>query len=128
MLDLDHFKRLNDIGGHAAGADVLRAVADLAKRSVRESDLLCRYGGEELCAILPSCSLADARRSLEGVRAAIEDLSCPPLGRGAVTVSVGVAQWRPGDTPTDVLRRADEALYAAKRGGRNRVCVSDEMT
>ncbi len=124
MLDVDHFKRINDTHGHGVGDAVLRALAACVGAAMRESNLVCRYGGEELCLVLPATRLDDAVLCLERLRADVERLACPPLATGAITVSAGVAEWAPGETPGDVLRRADGALYAAKRAGRNRVEVS----
>jgi diguanylate cyclase (GGDEF)-like protein len=110
MIDIDHFKQFNDNHGHADGDRLLRACALAWKSHLRPSDTLARYGGEEFATLLPNCSLADATTVLERLR-----LATP---RGA-TASVGVAERQPGESASDVLARADAALYQAKHSGRN---------
>ena len=116
MLDLDHFKEVNDRHGHQKGDQVLRRCAAVLQQNVRRTDLLARYGGEEFCVLLPETSLGGARRAAEKVRQAVVDLP-PPVP----TVSVGVACWQARSSFEDMLRQADEALYKAKAAGRNRV-------
>jgi diguanylate cyclase (GGDEF)-like protein len=126
MLDLDHFKAVNDTYGHGAGDRVLRLAAATLKASVRHDALLARYGGEEFVAVLPVDDLAAARRVAERLRAGIEKADWTgsvPMVRG-VTVSVGVALVGPEGGLEQALQRADQALYHAKREGRNRVQVS----
>jgi diguanylate cyclase (GGDEF)-like protein len=112
MIDIDHFKRYNDLHGHAAGDRLLRACALAWKSHLRPTDTIARYGGEEFAVLLPDCVLADASSVLERLRTATP--------RGA-TASVGVAERAFGETTTDVLARADAALYEAKHTGRNRL-------
>jgi diguanylate cyclase (GGDEF)-like protein len=120
MLDLDHFKRFNDSRGHLAGDSVLRAVSSIVRQSVREADLPARYGGEELCVVLPGRSLHEASVVAERLRARIEH----ELGGEGVTASFGVAAFpQHGQTRLELLSAADQALYASKRTGRNRVTV-----
>jgi len=132
MLDLDHFKRVNDTHGHAAGDAVLVAFSTLLLGTLRKSDLLVRYGGEEFVVLAPNAGLAAARELGERIRAGVERLEVPV--QGAVvrfTVSIGVctlatpcepAAFKPEREPLEeLLLRADEALYAAKAAGRNRV-------
>ncbi|PWR21967.1 GGDEF domain-containing protein [Zavarzinia compransoris] len=126
MLDLDHFKAVNDRYGHAAGDRVLRATADRMRAALRARDIAARLGGEEFAALLPGTAPADARLIAERLRAAI---AAAPVEVGdaaiAVTVSIGLAGARPGETElAAVLARADEALYAAKRAGRDRVAAA----
>lgn len=130
MLDLDHFKELNDTYGHQAGDDCLREVADAIRATIRATDTPCRYGGEEIAIILPSSDEAGAVRVAEAVRVAIEVLDLPHEGteRGAdrLTASVGVAtaHARHGATmpmPAGLILAADNALYDAKDRGRNRL-------
>jgi diguanylate cyclase (GGDEF)-like protein len=126
MIDLDHFKAVNDTFGHPAGDVVLKEVTQAIRKELREIDLLCRYGGEEFCAVLPGCASGEAVAVAERIRAAVEAL--PWGGRtplpAAVTVSVGVATFpRPHATPQALLKAADEALYVAKKRGRNRVAA-----
>ena len=126
MLDLDHFKRINDTYGHLAGDDVLKAFASLVRTCLRKEDLLARYGGEEFVVLLPGASETDAATLGERIR---EEVAAHPLDANGhlvrVTVSVGVAA-ESGDTLASLeamLGRADEALYVAKNQGRNRVVV-----
>lgn len=118
-LDVDHFKRINDQGGHQLGDTVLREVAQCCRASLRASDLAARIGGEEFALLLPATDLAQARQLAERLRQDIATLQLP----AAVTVSIGCAELTP-EMPHSVdalLARADEALYAAKDAGRNRV-------
>lgn len=126
MIDLDHFKGINDSYGHAAGDRVLRMVASTLQANLRPDALLARYGGEEFVAVLPIDDLPNARRVSERLRAAVEGVEwvrVAGLDR-TVTVSVGVALAGAGETLDGALQRADEALYRAKREGRNQVQVS----
>lgn len=125
MLDVDHFKRFNDLHGHRTGDNVLRVVGRLLADGVKAGDTVARYGGEEFAVLLADADLrvgaavADRiRTSVEACRLVKKD-SREPLGR--ITVSVGVAQYGPGESGSDLIHRADEALYEAKREGRNRV-------
>ncbi|PZO82009.1 MAG: hypothetical protein DI629_02485 [Mesorhizobium amorphae] len=122
-LDIDHFKRVNDTHGHAAGDRVLVEVASLIERSIGGGDSVCRMGGEEFSVILPRHDDLSAARLAERLRAGVESLGID-AGSGreiTVTISLGLAAWRHGETPADLQRRADEALYAAKRSGRNQM-------
>ena len=126
ILDLDHFKAVNDAAGHAVGDEALRLAASTMRSHARHDTLLARYGGEEFVAIMPAEDLPAARRGAERLRLAIEQAdwaSIPELGRG-LTVSIGVAATCAGETFDDALVRADEALYRAKREGRNQVRIS----
>jgi diguanylate cyclase (GGDEF)-like protein len=123
MADIDHFKRVNDLHGHACGDTVLRRLALLLQMRMRAGDLACRYGGEEFTLILPGCTLDAAQERAESIRKAIHraewgaECSIPSL-----TVSFGVACYpQHGETPDAVLRAADQALLDAKRSGRDRV-------
>jgi len=121
LLDIDHFKRINDTYGHVAGDAVLREFAATVERQIRESDSFGRYGGEEFLLMLPETSINEARTLAERVRANIASLRFPDLPQLAVTVSIGVAEFRIGETIAQTVARADEALYEAKSSGRNRV-------
>ena len=124
MIDVDHFKKVNDTHGHEAGDEALRCLAEVLAQSVRESDLLARLGGEEFVALLPNARLDDACNVAERIRQGIaaRELDCRSGACFGLTVSVGVATHRDRETPLEeLLRCADEALYAAKRGGRDRV-------
>ena len=122
MIDIDHFKRLNDNHGHATGDIVLREVAGAIAGAVREDDVPARFGGEEFAVLLRNPSEAVALEIGERVRAAVAGLDLGDLGISKVTVSVGVAISTAPDQPIDVLvEDADRALYRAKRAGRDRV-------
>lgn len=130
VIDLDHFKRVNDQFGHAAGDEVLRQVAQRLAQAVRATDLAARYGGEEFAILLPNTGPPGARFLGEKLRAEVESTQVRFDGTAIeVTISVGVASMRAPDrydpeTEEELLRRADEAMYQAKTGGRNRVAVS----
>ncbi|MBS0200825.1 MAG: diguanylate cyclase [Proteobacteria bacterium] len=123
FLDIDHFKRINDQLGHAAGDECLRAVARLLRSSLRSGDLLGRYGGEEFVVVSPGAPLAVAQQLGERIRAAVESLEIEWEGhRVPITISVGIAMRRRDENePVHLLERADQALYDAKRRGRNQV-------
>jgi len=124
MMDIDHFKSINDNHGHAVGDDVLKAVADCLSIEKRKEDVLARFGGEEFVLLLDHCDVVQAEIKAEKLRAAIETLQ--PAGL-KVTVSIGVAQLNLQETEfTEPLKRADDALYIAKEQGRNRVVTGDE--
>lgn len=121
-VDVDHFKRVNDTYGHAAGDEVLRRLAQTLQERLRGSDVVARVGGEEFVAMLPDTDLEGARAIAETLVAARNDQQDPVVGK--VTVSAGVATLRgPEYESADLMRRADAALYEAKGQGRNRVCV-----
>jgi diguanylate cyclase (GGDEF)-like protein/hemerythrin-like metal-binding protein len=123
MLDLDHFKRVNDTHGHGAGDQVLVGVARILETNVRDSDSIGRLGGEEFMVLAPATPGRGAVQLAEKLRALTAET---PLGpAGIITGSFGVAELRPGETAEALLRRADQALYAAKSGGRNRVSSDD---
>ena len=128
MVDADHFKRFNDTRGHAAGDTVLQGMADVFRTSIRAEDIACRYGGEEFTIILPDTTMTGALDRAETIRRAIENLKIS-VGREVFsdfTVSIGVACYpHDGETGEFLLRRADLALYRAKREGRNRVSLFD---
>jgi diguanylate cyclase len=122
MLDLDHFKRINDNYGHLAGDKVLKIIATVLRKRLRGGDFIARFGGEEFVLLLPATPPAVGARLLETLRAAIE--ACPFHFKGervTITISMGLAAFRPGEHSDLVLKRADQALYRAKNAGRNRV-------
>lgn len=122
LIDIDHFKSINDRYGHLSGDDVLAAVAEALTIGCRDSDIVARYGGEEFVVLLPGAGAAEARNRAERLRLACAELAVPwPGGVIAVTISVGVATFVPGQTGEDLLGAADRALYRAKESGRNRV-------
>jgi two-component system cell cycle response regulator len=124
LLDIDYFKSINDGYGHDAGDDVLREFAIRIKKSIRGIDLACRYGGEEFVVVMPETDMAVATVVAERLRRRIASEPFP-LAEGArkveVTISIGIATLRRGESAAAVLKRADQALYRAKRDGRNRV-------
>ncbi|MCH8489075.1 MAG: PleD family two-component system response regulator [Oceanicaulis sp.] len=122
LIDIDHFKRINDTWGHAAGDAVLEGFAARIMREMRAIDIPARFGGEEFILIFPGTQANAALEAAERVRAAVaRDAFASPEGDLNVTVSVGVAEARPGDDVEDLLGRADAALYEAKAAGRNQV-------
>jgi len=125
MIDLDHFKRLNDQHGHAKGDTVLRDAASVITHQSRESDVACRYGGEELLVVMPNCSLEDAAHKAERLRIGIAALSQPGI---EVSASFGVASIPiTSSSVHDLMQAADAALYAAKEQGRNRVVTAPPL-
>jgi diguanylate cyclase (GGDEF)-like protein/PAS domain S-box-containing protein len=127
VIDVDHFKAVNDRHGHAAGDLVLQRLSAAFVEALRETDRVGRLGGEEFAAVLPESNVEQARNAAERVRAAVAALRVPHDGAViSPTVSIGVAEVRPGHDVQQVLARADEALYAAKRDGRNRVVTCDD--
>ena len=134
IFDLDHFKHLNDEHGHLVGDRVLKSFAKRVRGELRGMDTanpsdhrrsFGRFGGEEFIAILPSTALAGAAACAERIRAAIADRPFDDLYR--VTTSVGVAEYRRGETVPELLARADDALYKAKAEGRNRVELDGDL-
>ncbi|MBV4521688.1 diguanylate cyclase [Pseudomonas sp. SWRI74] len=122
MLDLDHFKRINDNYGHLAGDKVLKIIATVLRKRLRGSDFIARFGGEEFVLLLPSTVPAAGMKLLEHLRASIE--ACPFHFKGervTITISMGLTAFKPGEHSDLVLKRADQALYRAKNAGRNRV-------
>ncbi len=122
MVDIDHFKAINDSHGHAAGDGVLRDIAELLKRSLRATDMVARLGGEEFVVVMPDTGVGMAEAVTRRLRRVIAEATAAKV---PITVSIGVAAMQgPGDTPERLLKRADDALYEAKRGGRNRVIAA----
>jgi diguanylate cyclase (GGDEF)-like protein len=126
LLDIDHFKQINDTLGHLRGDVVIRRVAEAAARMLRQADMICRWGGEELIVLAHNCLLADAVRLAETLRSTIaaEPILLPDDGT-RITISVGVTSHQPGETVDTILSRVDQALYQAKRDGRNCVRVAE---
>jgi diguanylate cyclase (GGDEF)-like protein/hemerythrin-like metal-binding protein len=118
MFDLDHFKRVNDTYGHGAGDAVLAGTAQTVRMHLRASDALIRWGGEEFLVMAPATQLEGAMGLAEKLRAAVAAIDFP--GVGHVTMSLGVAEYAPGESLAEWIERTDQALYRAKAGGRNR--------
>lgn len=127
MLDIDHFKRLNDTFGHDIGDFVLQLVAKLLRENVRKSDIVCRYGGEEMTIILPEATLAETEAHAEALRHALTQINPHHQGQslGMLTASFGVAAFpNHGNTPETLIKAADTVLYQAKAAGRNQVLTA----
>lgn len=125
MVDIDHFKIINDTYGHGVGDDVIRDVAQACKAALRGSDCFARFGGEEFIALLPMTDIAGAFAAAETLRATVATLTFESQTPPAVTVSLGVAGYlASSDGLHDILNEADRQLYAAKAAGRNRVMVA----
>lgn len=121
MFDIDHFKLINDSYGHHVGDRVLKELANVVSANIRDVDIFSRWGGEEFMILSPHTDLGHGRQLAEKLRTAIENHRFE--GAGSITCSFGVAQFVDGDTDSSLARRADEALYHAKNGGRNRVAA-----
>jgi diguanylate cyclase (GGDEF)-like protein len=122
MFDIDYFKKINDHFGHLAGDYVLRELADVVKSRIRRDEVFARYGGEEFVIVLPETTLEGARALAENLRELVATHDFTFQGeRIPVAVSIGCAAVAGDDNATDLIGRADERLYEAKRGGRNRV-------
>jgi diguanylate cyclase (GGDEF)-like protein len=129
MIDIDHFKKVNDGFGHPMGDQIIRSMAWLLKQRLRKTDAVGRYSGEEFIVILPSSSVAQAYQLLDAIRVDLsmirhlaQDVSF------ACTFSAGIAQWAQGKTAEELVKQADEVLHQAKRGGRNQVVVKSTDT
>ncbi len=126
ILDIDHFKNVNDTYGHDAGDVVLQKTAAVMKSCMRDSDVVCRFGGEEFLVICPGADVEVAKILGDRLRTAVENnIIDSPEFKGNITISIGVAvrsEWQ--SSPKDLIKRADEALYAAKEAGRNLVCIA----
>jgi len=125
ILDIDHFKKVNDTFGHQVGDEVLAQLAQLLKNQARSLDIVARYGGEEFVVILPETDQNEAKAIAEQLRQAVEQAKWQT---GRITVSVGIATAIKTDNETTILQRADKALYASKENGRNHVTHSIDLT
>lgn len=124
IADLDHFKRVNDRFGHLVGDSVLQEVTRRLGARIRQNDLLARWGGEEFILALPGTEQAGAVRLAECLR---RDIELRPFeAAGPMTLSIGLAMWQPGESAAHWINRADQALYEAKHGGRNRLCIAED--
>ena len=122
IFDIDHFKEVNDRYGHSAGDYVLKTIADIVKESIRKIDYFVRWGGEEVMIISSETNLKDVSALAERIREIIESSTFEDVGK--VTVSFGVTEFRENDTEDSLIKRADDAMYEAKKKGRNRVEVT----
>jgi diguanylate cyclase (GGDEF)-like protein len=120
MIDIDHFKAINDDFGHEAGDRALRAFADALKQHSRKSDLVVRFGGEEFIVLMPEADVQQAKATAERMGEKVAQMKVPPIDR-PITASFGVAQIVDGDSAESLLARSDQAMYLAKAKGRNRV-------
>jgi diguanylate cyclase len=131
LIDIDRFKQFNDNFGHGVGDQVLRLMASALRERVREGDLPARYGGEELMTVLPGASLTICEEVAERIRRSISECRITRRSTGellpAITVSIGVAEFRPGESMAQLIERCDSALYLAKRTGRNRVVTEQRL-
>jgi diguanylate cyclase (GGDEF)-like protein len=125
LVDIDHFKSINDALGHTCGDSVLRHLAQLLQRHFRAGELCVRFGGEEFCVLFPELETSQVEQAMERLRAEVASrlADIPGGGKQPYTISVGVAEWEPGTAMTDLVEAADKAMYEAKRRGRNRVVV-----
>ncbi|WP_052063435.1 GGDEF domain-containing protein [Nitrincola sp. A-D6] len=119
FLDLDNFKTINDCHGHSTGDEILISVAHILLKTVRESDIVSRWGGEEFIILTPETPLAEAEQLAQRLRQKLAEHQHPLVGQ--VTASFGVAELASEESESDFIRRTDQALYAAKAAGRNRV-------
>jgi diguanylate cyclase len=131
MVDIDRFKQFNDSFGHGIGDQVLRLMANVLRERLREKDLPARYGGEELIAALPGATLTVCEEVAERIRRSVSECRITRRSTGellpAITVSIGIAQFRPGESMAELIERCDGALYLAKRTGRNRVVTEKRL-
>jgi two-component system C4-dicarboxylate transport sensor histidine kinase DctB len=129
MIDVDHFKQINDLHGHLAGDKILLTLACLYTEEMREADVLARFGGEEFIVALPHTDAPAARIVAERIRTKVMNHSLEIDGETVrATISVGISQHRPNEESIkEAIQRADKALYQAKKGGRNRVEMSEQI-
>jgi diguanylate cyclase len=131
MIDIDHFKRVNDSYGHLVGDKVISYVAGVLKKSIKGKDTACRFGGEEYLLLLPDTPFAGALKLAESIRRTVAEArlvrsgSREPLGQ--ITISAGAARYQRGESPNELIERADQALYKSKNDGRNRVTAETDL-
>lgn len=129
LLDIDHFKKINDQYGHLVGDKVLVGLSSLLKKSMRGNDHLARYGGEEFAVILRDTRITGAFSAAENLRQSVERMRLKQVKSGqqidSISISIGVASYVRGDTPEDLIQRCDQALYRAKQTGRNKTVIAD---
>lgn len=124
IIDIDHFKKVNDTYGHQTGDYVLEKLASILKMQSREEDIAARYGGEEFILLLPNADIPDSKTIAENLR---QSIAYSTWEMGQITVSIGIATFIPTDSETTLLQKADQALYASKEQGRNRVTHSIDL-
>ena len=128
MIDIDHFKQINDRFGHAVGDEIIKALVQRLRQELRQSDRLIRYGGEEFLLVMPATRLDEATALSERIRETVGETRWEALPEPRpMTVSVGLTELYPHDQPNEPVQRVDAALYLAKRGGRNRVSVRNNF-
>lgn len=127
VIDLDHFKKINDDFGHLGGDQVLKTFSKIAQENVRSGDVFGRYGGEEFLLIFPTTSLLPALNTSERIRAQVEHFNWDGALQRRVSVSIGVTQYIPGESVLELFSRTDTAMYLAKQGGRNQVVVEEPV-
>ncbi len=125
ILDIDHFKQVNDIHGHSVGDYVLKEIVLVIKKNIRKYDILCRIGGEEFTIMLPNTEIKCSYNLAERLREIIEKYTF--IDAHKITISLGLTQYENGDTLDTILKRADEALYTSKNSGRNRTSISSNV-
>jgi len=128
LVDIDNFKQVNDTFGHSAGDDVLRAISGTVKSLIGPNDIAARYGGEELAVLITERSILEAYELMENIRSAAAEMKHPELNGQAATVSIGIASHAAGMSKEAFFRKADEALYEAKRSGKNRTVMAKART
>jgi diguanylate cyclase (GGDEF)-like protein len=119
FADIDQFRQINEAYGHDGGDQVLAEMSQLLQSQVRDKDIFARWGGEEFIVLTPDTTLSDAQEIAEHMRKAVKEHRFPQAGQ--VTISLGIAAYRAGDTPADLIGRTDRATHRAKERGRNRV-------
>ncbi len=127
MIDIDHFKSVNDLFGHVIGDQVLEEFSDILKSAFRKTDIITRFGGEEFAIILPETTIGHATMLAERIRKSIEEYNYSHLvGKKKITVSIGISNYHTPGQKSDatLIHSADKALFAAKKEGRNKVCIS----
>lgn len=127
FFDIDHFKKVNDAHGHIVGDEVLKSVAHLIEGAVRDEDIVCRWGGEEIVVALLGADEKEAMKKAEEIRSLVEKLAFNNMSEFDVTVSAGVASFERSVSFENILIRADKAMYRAKETGRNRVVMYSEI-
>jgi diguanylate cyclase (GGDEF)-like protein len=123
MVDIDNFKNINDTYGHVIGDRVLKNLAKILRKNVKITDEVIRYGGEEFLVIAYRCDFEEGKKLGERLRKKIEAIKFKDFPELKITVSIGIFIYEPGDDLLDAIQKADNAMYEAKRLGKNRVCV-----